>query len=145
MRVTPGLTFSLVCDLGFAVGLVTHQVPRFGDLVWMADPIFDEAPDIEVARRIERWRWPVFFPTGAALRRRVVEPVGVVQVPHQLQAFPRLRGGNRDMGWRETEFIDGTWRTFGVARDSSIPISQAVNDTALKEYLVSKWKPEDTW
>lgn len=33
----------------------------------------------------------------------------------------------------------------GPTRDKSLPVFQVVNDTALKEMLVSGWKPEDEW
>ena len=40
-RPRPGFAWYIVCDLGFAVGLVTHYLPKFGHLVWMAEPVFD--------------------------------------------------------------------------------------------------------
>jgi hypothetical protein len=144
-RVRPGLAFSLVCDLGFAVGLVTHQVPSLGDLVWLAEPTFEDEPDVEVAEAIRQWRWPVFFPTGAAVRRGLVTPVGVVEIPQELRSIPRMRGGNRRMGWREVRFVDGSEQVVGMTSDPSLPISQVVNDTRLKEMLVSDWRPEQDW
>jgi hypothetical protein len=144
-RVAPGLAFSIVCDLGFALGLVTLQIPRFGDLVWLAEPVFDEEPDLTTVEGVDRWRWPVFFPTGPALRRQLVIPVGVVDVPVELRAVPRMRGGNRQMGWREVRFVDGVEQVVGVATDRSLPVVQIVNDTALKEMLVAGWRPEQNW
>jgi hypothetical protein len=32
-----------------------------------------------------------------------------------------------------------------VAREPSMPISQGVNDTRLKEMLVTDWRPEQDW
>lgn len=144
-RVIPGLAFSLVCDLGFAVCLVTHQVPRFGDLIWVAEPMFDDEPDVKTVEGIDRWRWPVFFPTGSAVRRKLVNPIGVIAIPTELKSFPRMRGGNRQMGWREVEYIDGVERVLGITRDALLPISQVVNDTRLKEMLVSDWSPDRDW
>lgn len=63
VKIAPGFAFSLASDLGFAVCLVTHQVPRYGDLIWVTDPMFDDEPDVQAVEGIERWRWPVFFPT----------------------------------------------------------------------------------
>jgi hypothetical protein len=144
-RVTPGLAFSLVCDLGFAVGLVTHQVPNLGDLAWFAEQVLDDEPDLKTAGALDKWRWPVFFPTGAAVRRKLVTPIGVIEIPPELRPIPRMRGGNRKMGWREVKFVDGVQQVVGVTTDRSLPILQSVNDTALKEMLVSGWMPEQDW
>ena len=46
-QVRPGLAFSLVSDLGFVVGLMTHHVERIGDLIWMAEPVFTEESTTE--------------------------------------------------------------------------------------------------
>jgi hypothetical protein len=81
----PGLAFYLVTDLGFAVGIATHDVPRIGSLVWIGEPIFDEQPAAIDVQRVDRWRWPVFFPLAAALRRKVVSSVGVVPIPPALE------------------------------------------------------------
>lgn len=144
-RVHPGLAFTSVCDVGFAVGLVTHQVPRFGDLVWLAEPVFDEQPDAAVVESIDRWRWPVFFPTGAAIRRKLVTGIGPVPIPTRLARFPRMRGGTPRMGWKECTFVDGVERVLGPATDPALPIVQIVNDTRLKEMLISGWTPEGIW
>ena len=144
-RAQPGLAFSLVCDLGFAVGLMTHRVERIGDLVWMAEPVFDEEPTVAEVEKIEDWRWPVHFPLGAALRRKIVSPIGIVAIPDQLKAYPVMRGGDKKLGWMAFTREDGVERLLGPAKDPSLPISQTVNDTALKEMLVSGWSPEQEW
>lgn len=136
----------LVCDLGFAIGLVTHQIPRIGDLVWVAEPVFDDEPDVSAVEGIGQWRWPVFFPVGAALRRKIITPIGVIEIPSMLRDFPRMRGGNRQMGWREVRCdANGTEQVLGVATDPKLPVYRVVNDTRLKEMLVSGWVPERDW
>jgi hypothetical protein len=145
-RVRPGMAFSLVCDLGFAVGLVTHQIRRLGDLVWLAEPIFDEEPDLQSVMRIASWRWPILFPAGAALRRRLITPVGVIDLPQSLTSIPLMRSGNKRMGWREVRVVeDGSSKPLGATADPSLPIYQIVNDTRLREMLVSGWMPEQDW
>ncbi len=141
----PGLTFSLVSDLGFAVGLMTHHVERIGHLVWIADPTFDEEPTLEDAAKINSWRWPVFFPLEMAIRRKVVTPIGIIPVPPGLKAFPTLRSGNRKMGWTTFTEIKGVRRQLGPTSDPSIPIYKVVNDTRLKEMIVSGWLPGQEW
>jgi hypothetical protein len=59
---------------------MTHDVPRMGSLVWIAEPTFDEEPTIEQVQQIDQWRWPVFFPLSSALRRSIVTPIGVVPI-----------------------------------------------------------------
>ena len=143
VRVKPGLAFSLACDLGFAVGLVTHRVPRIGDLIWLARKIFDTEPDPTMldpimVDDIEQWRWPVFFPTASALHRKIIFPMGIVEIPPRPRPFPLMRGGSKKMGWREVRYdADNVEHVFGVATDPTLPLYSAVNDTLLKEMLVS--------
>jgi hypothetical protein len=144
-RLQPGFAFSLVCDLGFAVGLMTHHVDRIGDLVWMAGPVFEEEPTIEDVEKIEDWRWPIFFPLGAAVRRRIVTSIGVVTVPAELRAFPVMRSGDKKLGWVAFTREDRAERLLGPATDPALPIYEVVNDTRLKEMLVSGWRPEQEW
>jgi hypothetical protein len=146
VRAKPGLSFWIVCDLGFAVGLMTHDFSRMTPLVWMAEEVFDEEPTIEVVRALTEWRWPVFFPLGAALRRGIVTAVGMVEVPEALQVPPVMRSGNRVHGWQVVE-MDADGLPWGVApaTDPRLPIHQAINDTLLKERIVSGWRPEDDW
>lgn len=144
-RPKPGLAFSLVCDLGFAVGLVTHDLPKIGSLVWIAKPTFDEQPTQEQVRDINQWRWPVLFPLAAAIRRNLVTPLGSIEVPPDKKAFPTMRSGNKKMGWIAFTQVGGIRKRLGAATDPSLPIYQVVNDTALKEMIVSGWVPEDEW
>ncbi len=139
------MAWSIVCDLGFAVGLLTHRVERTGDLVWIAEPIFDMEPSSKQVSLIDRWRWPVFFPLGAAIRRNIVTPIDVIPIPNQLRPFPIMRGGNKKMGWVAFTQVGGVRQLLGPATDSSLPIAKVVNDTALKEMIVSGWKPEKEW
>src|SRR4051794_15136778 len=146
LRIQPGYAFTIVCDLGFAVGVASHLVDRMGTLVWMAERIVESEPTIDDVLELRQWRWPVFFPLGAAVRRKIVYPVGVIPVPRELRAFPALRGGTRQMGWKTVTYDESGRETVGPkAAKPSMPISQIVNDTALKEMLVSNWRPEHDW
>ena len=146
-RGRPGLAFWIVCDSGFAVWLVTHRVARYGDLVWIAEPTFDEEPTVSDVEKIEKWRWPVFFPLGPALHRKLVTSIGVVPIPEQLKPFPMLRGSRGPGKWALVKYgADlSTSQSFGPTSDPSVPISQVVNDTSLREKIVSGWRPEDRW
>ncbi len=145
MQVQPGLAFSLVCDLGFAIGVVTHDVPRIGSLIWMAEPTFDEEPSAEEIAQIEQWRWPVFFPLQAAIRRKIVAAIGVIALPSALQEFPMMRSRDGRGGWNLVKFVDGASQPCGVATDPMTPRYSVVNDTRLKEMLVTGWRPETDW
>lgn len=140
-----GFVFSLVCDLGFAVGLMTHYVKRVGYLVWIAEPTFNEQPSLEDVAKIESWRWPVLFPLEAAVRRNLVTKIGFIPVPSSLEQFPTLRSGSRTTGWTAFTDIHGERRRLGPTSNPSLPIYKIVNDTALKEMIVSGWRPEQEW
>jgi hypothetical protein len=144
-RPEPGLAFYLICDLGFAIGLVTHDTPKIGSLIWIAEPTFESEPMLEQVRQIDRWRWPIFFPVGAAVRRKVVTPLGVISVPRALKQFPVMRSGNKGAGWMAFTEMDGHRQSLDAAADPSIPIYKVVNDTRLKEMIVSGWKPQQEW
>jgi hypothetical protein len=152
-RLLPGLAFSLPIDVGFAVGLATHDVARLGTLVWIAQPIFDDAPTLNVVSEIEAWRWPVFFPLNAALRRQIVTKIGHVAIPQSLETMPYMRSratlsGKPDGVWNLVSLAaDGSFNTsrHGQTTDPSVPIYRVVNDTALKEKIVTGWRSSDEW
>jgi hypothetical protein len=144
-RPQPGLAFSLVSDVGFGVGLVTHDIPKTGSLIWIAESTFEEEPTLELVRQISEWRWPVLFPLAAAIRRKIVQPIGMIPVPRALQPFPTMRSGNKTLGWTAFTESEGVRRKLGSTNDRSLPIYGIVNDTRLKEMIVSGWRPEDEW
>jgi hypothetical protein len=74
--VESGVAFSLVTDSGFVVGVVSQQVSRIGALVWISEATFEEEPDLAAARCITLWRWPISFPLGAYLHRKVAVRLG---------------------------------------------------------------------
>jgi hypothetical protein len=144
-RPQPGLAFFMPSDAGFLVGLVTHDVPKIGSLIWIATPTFDEEPTLDRVEMITSWRWPVLFPLAAAIRRQIVTPIGVVPVPAALEPFPTLRSGNKKAGWSAFTEVGGIRRRLGPTHDPSLPIYKVVNDTRLREMIVSGWRPEDEW
>ncbi len=135
----------MVTDAGFAVGLMSYDVERIGSLIWMAEPVFEEEPTLDQVVEIDRWRWPVFFPLSAALRRKIVTPIGHLVLRESLQDFPLMRSRNGRGGWILVKFVKGASQPCGDASDPTIPIYSVVNDTRLKEMIVSGWRPEDTW
>lgn len=144
-QLKPGLAFSIVCGSRFAVGLMTNHKPKIGHLVWIAEDTFDEVPTLDETSRIARWRWPVFFPLSSALHRGLVTSIGSMPIPPALQGWPAMRGGNRQSGWRMVYFDRDQQFPPPEATDRKLPIYQVVDDTALKEMIVSDWRPEKIW
>ena len=142
-RLNPGLAFWLVCDRGFAVGLMTHHRERIGHVIWMAEPFFDNEPTGEDVKAISRWRWPVLFPLGAALHRKTVTRIGQVEVPAALRPPPTFRSKMGSAGWVAVDVVED--KRLGPTTDRSLPIYSVVNDTRLKEMLITDWRPADTW
>ncbi len=139
-----GVAFTLVCDRGFAAGLCTHRHAAMGHLVWMAEPFFDDFPTPEGVQAIVDWRWPVFYPLGAALRSSLVDRVGRISIPAELSDFPSMRGGGGRQPWME--YHDGRFGGPGPSTtDRDLPIKMIVNHEMLKEMLVSGWRPADRW
>jgi hypothetical protein len=132
-------------EVGFLVGLLTHDVSKVGSLVWVAKPTFDEKPTLEQTSEITEWRWPILFPLAAAIREDIVSPIGEVAIPKALQSFPTLRSGQRKIGWVAFTEIDGVRHTLGATTDPSLPIYQIVNDTRLRKMVVSDWRPDDNF
>jgi hypothetical protein len=143
-RVTPGLAFSIACQGGCGVGLVTHRLPRFGDIVWIAQPLFAGQPTLEDVAAIDSWRWPTLFATAAAMRNGNVTPVGVVPVPAQFHNLPRMRSGIGS-SWVEVRWVDGDPDSAGPTTDRSLAVLAAPTSALLAEMVASGWKPEDDW
>src|SRR6202044_2016808 len=91
-----------------------------------------------------RARWTTRLDRGADLQRRLVNSLGVVPIPAKIQKFPLLRS-NAGRGWNLVKFAEGSSHPAGPAKDASIPIYRIVNDTMLKEQIVSGWRPEKEW
>lgn len=141
----PGLAFSLHTNIGFAVGVATHDIPRHGSLVWMAEPVFPAPPTLERVGEIDAWRWPVFFPLDHAIRTDQASVLGVIALPPELEAFPQLRASQGPGRWVLVHFRDGKPRSGGVTDDPTLPIDMVVNDTALRNLIATGYRPEDDW
>ena len=137
-----GLAFYLVCDRGFAVGVCTHKHARLGHLIWLAEPFFDDEPSMATAEAIGDWRWPVFYPLGAAVRRRLVTRLGRLELPPELADFPKMRSGGGAQPWMEFQHSLALGPT---TTDRTLPIAMIVNHEMLKEMLVTDWQPSARW
>jgi hypothetical protein len=107
----------------------------------MAEPVFDFEPTVDDVNGIQHWRWPIIFPLAAALRRKIVTSIGSVPIPPTLDTSPVMRGGGGVLRWMALVFRNGEEHVLGPTTDLTLPPYQIVNDTALKELLVSNWRP----
>ena len=103
----------MVSDAGFVIGLVTHDLPKVGSLLWIATPTFDDEPTRIEVEGITSWRWPVLVPLAAAVRRRVMVPIGMVSIPDALRLLPTMRSGNRCPGWSAFTEVGGVRHQLG--------------------------------
>ena len=86
----------------------------------------------------------MFYPLGAALRRRMVIRIARVAIPPELAGFPTVRAGGNGQPWME--YRDGDLDGLGPRTDDpALPIAMIVNHDALKEMLVTDWRPADRW
>ena len=140
-----GVAFALHLYPGFAIGLVTNQVPRVGSLVWIAEPTYLTLPTVQDAVAVERWRWPVLIPALIMLGHGL----GSIPVPPRLAELPLMRS-NSFGKWQAVQYValpDGrmSLRSLGPTDDRSLPLSWVMNEDSLRDRLVSGWSPEDTW
>jgi hypothetical protein len=142
----PGFAFTIPTEAGcFLVGVFTHEVPRIGSLVWVAQPTYAEKPTLEEAGAISEWRWPILLPLEATVRQGLALPIGQIAIPAPLQPFPTLRSGARKLGWTAFTEVGGERLQLGPTQDRSLPIYKVVNAKRLKEMIASGWNPEDEW
>jgi len=70
----------------------------------------------------------------------------MVPVPGELSSMPTFRGGARSLGWKSVSYDEqGAERVLAQPVHPDQPISQIVNDTMLKEMIVSAWRPGLDW
>lgn len=142
--IRPGFAFVVVSSVGFTIGLHTHRDKLMGYLIWLSAKNYDEMPTLQDARQTSDWRWCVFYALGAAINRKIDIPLGQIDVPPPLARFPRMRSGGGPQPWHE--YDDGDFAGPGrECADPTLPIRSTVNDTKLKEMIVSGWEPSDRW
>ena len=145
LKIVPGLAFTIVCDRGFAIGLYTHKHQRMGALVWMAEDFWDKEPTANDVEQVFEWRWCVYFPLAGAVRRKLVYPIANVTIPEALIPFPVMRSRLGPGSWVVARNGESGPPPFEKTADRALSISSLVNDTRLKEMLVSDWRPSQRW
>jgi hypothetical protein len=143
-RSNVGKAFWVALGSGFATGIVTYEHPQYLQLVWMAREFLEEPPTPEDIPSLT-WQWCTYFPAAAAMRQRIVEPIGVVEIPETIRTPPLMRTGvPRLDNWI---VVDADFRSLRKATfdDRFLCPFGIINDTMLIELLESRWKPEDWW
>ncbi len=139
-----GKAFWVALGSGFATGIVTYEHPQYLQLVWMAREFLDEPPTPTDIPKLT-WQWCTYFPASAAMRRRIVQPIGTVEIPGSIRTAPLLRnGGPGENNWVVVD-VDGNEIRRATGADKGMSPRYIVNDTRLIEMLESRWKPEDWW
>jgi hypothetical protein len=139
-----GKAFWVALGSGFATGIVTYEHPKYLQLVWLAREFLDEPPTAKDIPNLT-WQWCTYFPAAVCMRRRIVEPIGFVQIPESIRQPPLLRSGvPRLDNWVVVD-VDGAVLRKASYEDRFLCPDGIVNDTMLIENLESRWKPEDWW
>lgn len=131
---------------GLAYAQYTHEhrdPPRLGSLLRVLPGLYEARPADFATLAEQEERFWVFFPLGAATRRRLVRIVANEAVPEAKRPFPVFRARNTYGPWW---MWDGKreWR----ARPGDAWTPRAVraiwNDTLLVERIAEGWAPADS-
>ena len=138
-----GMIFQLETSKGIAYGICTHEHVKYGTLVYLY-PIGTQLSELKNATT----QFCCFFPLSVALKRKVVEKVGKIEIPSSLKSFPVFRSGFPDQVTRRVKdwwFWDGEkeWMV-GKINDSQrkMPIRGIINFTMLIERLEDGYTAE---
>jgi hypothetical protein len=142
-----GDVIALPTAKGLALAQVTHRDSLYGTLIRVLEPVLEKPPpDLsDVVTAGERF-W-TFFPVAAAIKRGLVEMLGMASIPADRQRFPllRQRGQIRPDGSVADWWLwDGErrWRVGTLSPDQvKLSIAEVVNDTLLRERIEQDWTP----
>jgi len=145
-RVRPQLgdVIEIETPRGLAYAQYTHEhkdPPRHGSLLHVLPGIYPERPSAFSDLVAEEDRFSVFFPLGAALKRRLVRIVANEPIPEAKQAFPVFRSRQGNVWW----LWDGRKERRAGRGDTwtARAIDQVWNDKLLIDRIASGWTPAD--
>jgi len=132
---------------GFAYAQYTHRHDKFGALLRVLDGFFKSRPKEFDALVKRKHRFVIFFPLGAALRRKIFPIVGHAEVPDDAKDFPIFRSGAVGKNGKVATWWlwDGKkeWRIGHLTPEQRrLPIRGVVNYAALIQMIDSFWAPE---
>jgi len=108
----------------------------------------DGNPDIGSLVRTAAGYW-IFFPLAAALKAKILRPVGAFEIPSHAEKLPIFRSGVVDPA---TGRVENWWlwdgensRMVGAITEEQrkLPIKSIWNDTLLVERIEQGWSPEN--
>ena len=132
---------------GLAYAQFTHKhdaPPRYGPLIRVLPGSYEKRPDSFGELVLQKERFFVFFPLGAACARGLVRIVANKAIPEWARSFPILRSeAYEGPSWY---LWDGRrkWRVFQLTAEERGYSPIAIwNDTLLIERIVDGWSPAD--
>jgi hypothetical protein len=135
---------------GFAYAQYTHEhrePPRYGSLLRVLPGLLAERPESFQQLVLQEERFLVFFPLGAATKRRIVRIVANESIPEAKRPFPIFRSRLVSDGLEGPWYIwDGKKSRLARRRDRWTPraVLAVWNDTFLIERITEDWSPEDS-
>jgi hypothetical protein len=143
-----GDVFEIRTPAGTAYFQATRFDPSQGHLIRVLPGTFVARPDLtSLAAGGERF-W-LYFPLGAAWRRKIVNRVSNEPIPPSARALPLMRSPGRVEHGRVASWAimdgDTILRWVGALSDAERDLSIAGlwNDTLLVERIASGWAPRD--
>jgi hypothetical protein len=146
----PGDIFEIATTKGKAYLQNLLRYPQWGALIRVSEQLFDVRPS-EINEIFARGhRFLIFFPLNAAAKQGIVEYVGTMPVPHELEKLPLFRDGNPDREGKVKDWWlwDGEreWKIGQLSLEQrKLPIVEIVNDTALIYYIETGYRPENIY
>jgi hypothetical protein len=144
----PGDIFAITTSKGKAYLQFTKQIPPFGSLIRVLPGIYPKQPSDWLALVNQATNFWIFFPLGAAVKRRIVEKTTNCEVPSHAQKIPVFRAGIPERGSPKVAnwwLWDGEkeWRVGAITEEQrKLPIRATWNDTMLIERIEEGWLPE---
>ena len=133
---------------GLAYAQYTHKLEHYGALLRVLDGFFESRPNQFNELAEKKHKFVIFFPLGAAIRRKIFLIVGHAEIPDNAKEFPLFRAGAVGKSGKVATWWlwDGKkeWMIGDLTLEQRhLPILGVVNDTALIQRIESGWTPEN--
>ena len=146
--VKPGDVFEIDTPIGKAYFQVTLFDPGQGHLIRVLPGGFETTPDLEALVSVTERFW-LYFPLGAAWRRKIVKRVSNEAIPEAARRRLLMRSPGHVEGGRVERWaiVDGDrivkWVPTLTDAERNMQTSGTWNDTLLIERIASGWRPRD--
>ena len=144
-----GEIFELQTEKGLAYFQFIFEDKEMGHLIRILDGLFEKRPSNLNALIKTKERFLIYFPLGAALKRKLVVFIQKENLPEYLNTIPPMRrpGGRTKEGkvlnwWIIEEKKEKLVENLTESQQK-YSIQYIWNDTLLKERICSNWLPEN--